>query len=75
MLTATAALRLSFQPTHILTPLLMVVVAIYPNQSETLRVAFALLLSNLIFLTGKDVWIVIIYRRSDIVLNQPFNDG
>ena len=75
MFTAPSSFGLPFESTDVLTPLLMVVVAVNPCQAETFRMALALVLADLIFLTGKDVRIVIEYRRTDIMLHHPLHNS
>ena len=75
LLASTASFRLTFQPADILTPLFVVVIAINPGHSETLGMTLTLVLSDLIFLTRKDIRIVIENGRAYIMLYQPFNNG
>jgi hypothetical protein len=53
----------------------MVVVAINPGESETLCMAFALVLTDFVFLEGKDIRIVIENGRTNIMLYQPLYNG
>ena len=74
LLTATSPLWFVLQAADAFTPLFMIVVTIDPRQSQCFRMAFTLVLSDLIFLTGPDIRIVIEYRRTDIMLHQPLDN-
>ena len=74
-LAAPAPFRFVFESADILLPLFMVVIAINPRKTKTLCVALALILANLVFFARKDVWIIIEYRRTDVMLHQPLDNG
>ena len=73
-LTASSALRLSFQSAYILSPSVMIVVAVNPTQPQTLRMALAFLLTDLILLTRKDIWIVIKNSRLQFMIHHPLDN-
>ena len=65
---ASSSLRLSLQSAHILSPLLVIIVAIDPGQTQPLRMTFTLLFADLVLLPGPDIRIVIEYRWMDLML-------
>lgn len=75
LLTAAAALGLMFQSLHAAAPSLVVVVAVNPCQAETLGMAFALLLADVVLLAGPDVGIKIEDSGAHAVLQHPLHDG
>ena len=71
---ASSPLRLVLQAPNRFQPVLMVVIGIHNLQPERLRIAGALILTNLIFLTGIYVRIAVIYDWSHSMLHQTFDD-
>ena len=75
LLTATSTLRFSLQSTDALTPRFVVVVAIYPLQTQRLRMAFALVLADFVFFARIDVGIIIEDGGTYTMLYQPLDDS
>ena len=61
--------------TDVVLPLLVVVVAVDPLQSEALGMSLALLLANLVFLAWEDIGIVIENGGAQTVCKHPLNNG
>ena len=72
-LATASTLWLLLQSTHGTEPFAVVVVGIYPSYAKTLSMAFALILTYLVFLKRKDVGIIIIYGGTYAVLQQPLD--
>ena len=73
--TAAATFRFSFQSPHCLQPSFMIIVTINPSDSETLCMALALLLSDIILLSGPDIRVKIKDGRPYVVLHHPLDDS
>lgn len=58
-----------------LQPCFMVVVAVYPRDSETFGMTLALVLSDFVLFVWKDVGIEVEYGGTDVVLKHPFDNG
>ena len=74
LLTPSAPFRFTLKATHILSPLVMIIIAINPSETETLCMAFTLVLADLIFLTGKDIGIIIEYCWANPIGEHPLHN-
>ena len=87
MLAATASLRfagnvvgrtallIDRRTAHVVEPRLVVVVAINPRYAKTLGMSLTFMLANLVFLTRKDIGIVMKNSGAHTMLQQPLDDG
>lgn len=60
---------------NLLEPLLVVVITINPRYAETVGMALALILANIVFLSGVDVGVKVKDGGADVVLEHPFDNG
>lgn len=75
LLAAGASFWLLLKSVYGLQPCLMVVVAVYPRDSETFGMTLALVLSDFVLFVWKDVGIEVEYGGTDVVLKHPFDNG
>ena len=75
LLAAGASFWLLLKSADGLQPCLMVVVAVYPRDSETFGMALALVLSDFVLFVWKDVGIEVEDGGADAVLKHPLYDG
>ena len=72
---ASAPFRLSLQTADALQPMVVVVVAIDPPDTEALSMALTLVLADLVFLKGEDVRIIIEDGGAHVVGQHPLHNG